>query len=327
MSDNVGGASSSSTITGEVEVKNDSGNPIPVTGTVSVTGEVEVKNDSGNPLPISGTVTTTPPSNASTNVAQVGGTAVDTNSGNKSAGTLRVVLATDQPQTTTALKTDSSATTQPMSAASLPLPSGASTSAKQPALGTAGTPSTDVISVQGVASGTPQPVSGTITASNTAGDVASAAADSGNPVKIGGKARTTQPTAVVDAQRVDALFDKLGKQIVVGSIRALKGRQVTTITASTAETTIVTADASNANDLYYLLFTNSSATPITVTIKDSTAGTTAFTFAVPATATVGFALIESAAAKQTAANTNWTATSSASVTSLFITALYVANVA
>lgn len=60
--------------------------------------------------------------------------------------------------------------TQPISAASLPLPSGASTSAKQPALGTAGTASSDVITVQGIASMTAlkvdgsavtQPVSGT----------------------------------------------------------------------------------------------------------------------------------------------------------------------
>jgi uncharacterized protein YfaP (DUF2135 family) len=63
--------------------------------------------------------------------------------------------------------------TVPVSAASLPLPAGASTSAKQPALGTAGAASADVISVQGVASmtavktdgsGVTQPVSGTVTA-------------------------------------------------------------------------------------------------------------------------------------------------------------------
>ena len=41
-----------------------------------------------------------------------------------------------------------------VSAASLPLPSGAATAAKQPALGTAGTPSTDVLTVQGASSGT-----------------------------------------------------------------------------------------------------------------------------------------------------------------------------
>ena len=49
----------------------------------------------------------------------------------------------------TPLKVDGSSATPPVSAASLPLPSGAATSAKQPALGTAGTPSADVLTVQG----------------------------------------------------------------------------------------------------------------------------------------------------------------------------------
>lgn len=52
---------------------------------------------------VSGTVTTTPPSHASTNVDQVNGTTVDTNSGVKSAGTQRVVIATDQPSLTNKL--------------------------------------------------------------------------------------------------------------------------------------------------------------------------------------------------------------------------------
>lgn len=69
-------------------------------------------------------------------------------------------------------KATTPADTQPVSAASLPLPTGASTSAKQPALGTAGTPSADVLTVQGDTSMTPlkvdgsgvtQPVSGTLT--------------------------------------------------------------------------------------------------------------------------------------------------------------------
>lgn len=47
----------------------------------------------------------------------------------------------------------------PVTAASLPLPTGASTSAKQPALGTAGSASADVVTVQGIASGTVLPVS------------------------------------------------------------------------------------------------------------------------------------------------------------------------
>jgi hypothetical protein len=71
------------------------------------------------------------------------------------------------------------------------------TAAKQPTLGTAGTPSADVISVQGEASMTPL---------QEVGNVASGAADSGNPVKIGGRYNTTKPT-LTDAQRGDNQLD------------------------------------------------------------------------------------------------------------------------
>lgn len=53
------------------------------------------------------------------------------------------------------LAVDGSAVTQPVSAASLPLPTGAATSARQAAPGTAGTPSSEVLSTQGVVGGTP----------------------------------------------------------------------------------------------------------------------------------------------------------------------------
>jgi len=67
-----------------------------VVGSVAVTGTFWQATQ-----PVSGTVTTSPPSNASTNITQLGGTSIDTNSGNKSAGTQRFVLATDQPNLTT----------------------------------------------------------------------------------------------------------------------------------------------------------------------------------------------------------------------------------
>src|SRR5260221_12919291 len=51
----------------------------------------------------------------SSNVTQWNGNTVDTNSGSKSAGTLRIVIATDQPQLTNSLKVDGSAVTQPIS--------------------------------------------------------------------------------------------------------------------------------------------------------------------------------------------------------------------
>src|SRR6185369_11518296 len=79
-----------------------------------ISGTVTANAGNGT-FAVSGTVSTTPPSNASTNVAQVAGTTVDTNSGAKSAGTQRVVIATDQPQLTNALKVDGSGVTQPVS--------------------------------------------------------------------------------------------------------------------------------------------------------------------------------------------------------------------
>lgn len=63
-------------------------------------------------VPVSGTVSVT--ANSPINQAQIAGTATDVNSGLKSAGTQRVVLATDQPQLTNALKVDGSAVTQPV---------------------------------------------------------------------------------------------------------------------------------------------------------------------------------------------------------------------
>jgi hypothetical protein len=65
-----------------------------------------------------------------------------------------------------ALRTDSSAVTQPVSAASLPLPSGAATDAHLTNVQTSpGTPASTAITIQGNASGVPLPVTGTLSAS------------------------------------------------------------------------------------------------------------------------------------------------------------------
>ena len=117
-------------------------------------------------------------------------------------------------------------TTQPISAASLPLPSGASTSAKQPALGTAGTPSADVLSVQGAASmtalktdgsGVTQPVSiaslpALATGANTIGAVtplvAAAAVSVTNPMPTssGQFARTDKSGTITAGGTAQTLF-------------------------------------------------------------------------------------------------------------------------
>lgn len=59
---------------------------------------------------------------------------------------------------------------------------------------------------------------GTVTASNTAGDIAHDGVDSGNPVKIGARAiaHGTNPTAVAAADRTDWLANRAGVPFVMG---------------------------------------------------------------------------------------------------------------
>jgi len=87
----------------------------------------------------------------------------------------------------------------------------------------------------------------------------------------------------------------------------------------------VTAIASTFCDLYSLIIANTSATACNVTIKDATAGTTRMILACPAGDTRGFTVPVDSAIPQATVNTNWTATCSASVASIEITALYVKN--
>lgn len=160
----------------------------------------------------------------------------------------------------------------------------------------------------------------------SSGGTASGSSLTANPLTAGGLGKTANPTAITDGQVVNSLHDKLGKQVVVGSIRDLKGNQFTTITASTSETTVVTAVASTFLDVYGVIVENTSATASKVTFKDSTTGTTQFEIYVPAGDTRGFMLNESAAFKQTTVNNNWTATCGTSVSSIVISMLYVKNI-
>ena len=152
-----------------------------------------------------------------------------------------------------AWKVDGSAVTQPISAAALPLPSGAATAAKQPALGTAGTPSSDVLTVQGATSMTPlkvdgsgvtQPVSGSVTANiGTSGSLALDATLTGGTQKAiargGAKGATTAADVTSTAEGSD--HQALDVQIMSGGVakdptqvRALTSSDVVTAAQGTA---------------------------------------------------------------------------------------------
>lgn len=130
---------------------------VPVSGTVTASGPVTDAQLRAVPVPVSGTV-------ATSNLPST----VDTNSGNKSASTQRVVLATDQPQLTAALKVDGSAVTQPVSGTVTASGPVTDTQIRATPLPVSGTVTANVGTGTQPVSGTfwqaTQPVSGTVTA-------------------------------------------------------------------------------------------------------------------------------------------------------------------
>ncbi len=155
------------------------------------------------------------------------------------------------------------------------------------------------------------------------GDTANGSSDAGNPVKIGGVGKTANPSAVTDGQRVNALFDKLGKQVVVPAIRDLVGDQVTTITSSTVATIIVTGVGSTFLDLTSLVLTNISATASEVQLLDDDGTTIRAVFHVPAGDTRG-AVFTTPFKMVTAGNT-WKLKTVTSIASLKVTAQFIKN--
>lgn len=136
--------------------------------------------------------------------------------------------------------------------------------------------------------------------------------------------QTTLPTANTSGQLTANMGDKFGRQVILNNgIRDIMGTQTTTVSASTSETTIITAAASVFNDLSALWVSNTSATAARVDIRDTTSGSIIFQFYVPAGDMRGFSL--TTPWPQTSSNTNWTITSSASVTDLRVSALFIKN--
>jgi len=141
------------------------------------------------------------------------------------------------------------------------LPTGASTAAKQPALGTAGTASIDVITVQGIASMTP------IKVDPGTADAADGAAPTNPPLPVTGRARATE-VAAVDADDSLTVTESLigGALVHVGALpqdRWQSSSAGTTIADTTAVAVIAHTD-DYFSVVSNLLITNSDATVGTV---------------------------------------------------------------
>lgn len=145
-----------------------------------------------------------------------------------------------------------------------------------------------------------------------------------NAVYNGLIAKTANPTAASDGSLVGGMADKLGRQVVViGNVRDNKANTYTALSSAT-EATVIAAVASTFLDVYGVIASNTTASAVTLTFKDSTGGTTQFLLYVPANDTRGLTLPSSDGFKQTTVNTAWTCTGGAS--GVNISMLYVKNI-
>jgi hypothetical protein len=147
---------------------------------------------------------------------------------------------------------------------------------------------------------------------------------------IAGRAATANPANATGGNLTSVMVDKAGRVVVTeGHVRELVATQQTTISASTSETTIVTAGAAGVfNDIAQLIITTPNAAAATLTLKDATGGTTRGIFNYPNAASAPstpLVLTFNPPLPQAVAANNWTLTASANAGTVQITAVYVKN--
>lgn len=149
-------------------------------------------------------------------------------------------------------------------------------------------------------------VSGGNTSMIAVGDTPARTADAGAaPLKVGGIARTTQPTAYADGDRTNWGFDKMGR----GLNRPLQVRELTMTAYATlstgSETTLLAAIAGEYHDPIMIIGTNTSTAAIQVDLRAVTGGNIVMTWMIPAsTGPIGLSL--PVGWPQDATGNNWT---------------------
>lgn len=142
-----------------------------------------------------------------------------------------------------------------------------------------------------------------------------------------GLATTALPTASSSGNLTGLMADKFGRQVIVlGTVRDLRAGQTTTISASTTETTIITAGASGIfNDLIQIVVANTSpSTDTRIDFRDATSSSVIFSLQSSANSTIGFN-VPGTSIPQTASANNWTAQCAVGTTDIRIYALYEKN--
>jgi hypothetical protein len=131
------------------------------------------------------------------------------------------------------------------------------------------------------------------TNATASGNVAHDGADSGNPVKVGGRARSSEIAAVSNDDRIDFLTDLVGKLIVLpyANPENFVSGAITSAMTGTTSTSLIAAPASGLrNYITQITVSNSHATVGTdIIIQDGSGGTTLYT--IPAAAVYGGATL------------------------------------
>ena len=242
--------------------------PLQVTLANHGANAVAVKTDSSaTTQPISGTVTTTPPANASTNVAQINGVTPLMGNGISGTGSPRVTIASDN----TAFATNATLSAETTKV-----------------IGTVNVAAAQTIAVTNAGTFAVQ------LATNTPlGNVAHDAVDSGAPVKVGGRAVNAEITAVANNDRSDFVTDLVGKLIVLPYANPenfVSGAITTAMTATTSTSLVAAPGVGLRNYITTIIVSNAHATVGTdVIIQDGSAGTTLLT--IPAASVYGGAVI------------------------------------
>ena len=119
------------------------------------------------------------------------------------------------------------------------------------------------------------------------------AADDGSPVKIGGRARSSEIAAVANNDRADLITDLVGKLITLPYANPenfVSGAITTAMTGTTTKSLLAAPAAGLRNYITQITVSNSHATVGTdVVIQDGSGGTTLYT--IPAAAVYGGAVL------------------------------------
>ncbi len=136
---------------------------------------------------------------------------------------------------------------------------------------------------------------GTVTTVSTltGGGVAHDGADSGNPLKVGGRARSSEIAAVANDDRTDFVADLTGKQIIMPYANPenfVSGAITSSMTGTTSTSLVAAPGAGLRNYITTIIVSNAHASVGTdVIIQDGSGGTTLLT--IPAASVYGGAVI------------------------------------